>query len=158
MAGGAVSSVYVKRLMGELKRISSAPPSNVRLVSTDEINHWVVEIRGAQDTLFAGEVFTLRLRFPNNYPFEAPEAVFLGSPPLHPHVYSNGHICLSILYQQWSPALSTESLCLSLLSMLSSCSKKERPPGDLSYVARAGNKSPKETEWQFHGKIPEETD
>ena len=34
----------------------------------------------------------------NKQPIEAPEVIFLGKTPDHEHVYSNGFICMSILY------------------------------------------------------------
>ena len=53
------------------------------------------------------------------------QVIFTGDHiPVHPHVYSNGHICLSILTEDWSPALSVQSVCLSIVSMLSSCKEK----------------------------------
>lgn len=62
--------------------------------------------------------------FNNNYPIESPEVIFVGDVPVHEHIYSNGHICISILYDQWSPALTVSSVCLSILSMLSSSKQK----------------------------------
>ncbi|KAJ2781134.1 ubiquitin-conjugating enzyme E2 W [Coemansia interrupta] len=149
----ASPALRAKRLLAELKRMHALPKASeqpaVRLLPSDDLDQWSVQVRGADATLYEGETFTLRLTFPPSYPYEAPEVVFTGGHiPVHPHVYSNGHICLSILYHQWSPALSVESLCLSILSMLSSCTAKERPPGDKAYVARA--RSPKNVNWWFH--------
>lgn len=74
--------------------------------------------------------------------------------PVHPHIYSNGHICLSVLSSgnggDYSPALTAGSLALSIRSMLASCVAKERPPGDKEYCSRAAGRSPKETRWEFH--------
>ncbi|KAI5694869.1 hypothetical protein M8J75_007073 [Diaphorina citri] len=79
-----------------------------------------------------------------------PVVTFVGNNiPVHPHVYSNGHICLSILTDDWSPALSVQSVCLSIVSMLSSCKEKKRPPDNTFYV-RTCNKNPKKTKWWYH--------
>lgn len=41
---------------------------------------------------------SLKFVFEENYPIEAPEVTFLGKMPDHEHIYSNGFICMSILY------------------------------------------------------------
>ncbi len=148
-----MSLIFTKRLTKELKDLSTSPPAGITIdkVKESDLRQWTLKLQGAQGTLYQDEEFTLQFKFSNNYPLESPEVIFVGTIPVHPHIYSNGHICLSILYDQWTPALTVASVCLSIQSMLSSCQTKERPVDNDRYVAHA-TKSPKETVWNFHGK------
>jgi len=110
---------------------------------------WIVTVKGADGTFYAGETFRLQFTFSNEYPIESPEVVFLHPPPTHPHIYTNGHICLSILYDGWSPALRVDTVCMSILSMLSSAESKSPPPDNDSYVRNCAP-NPKLTRWVFH--------
>ena len=105
---------------------------------------------GPVSTLYEGETYRLQFKFGMTYPFDSPEVVFVGdSIPVHQHIYSNGHICLSILTDDWSPALSVESVCLSIISMLASAKDKVRPSDDGFYV-KTCSKNPKKTRWWYH--------
>ncbi|KAI9502277.1 hypothetical protein GGI25_001564 [Coemansia spiralis] len=146
-----LTALSTKRLMRELNQLIKNPPSShVRLLSHETLDKWKIQIIGADETLYADEKYILQFKFPNDYPLESPEVVFVGDcVPVHPHIYSNGHICLSILYQQWSPALTAEAVCISILSMLSSCTQKKPPKRDAIYVKRTKTASPKKTSWRF---------
>ncbi|KAE8704196.1 Ubiquitin-conjugating enzyme 15 [Hibiscus syriacus] len=109
---------------------------------------WIIEVNGAPGTLFANETYQLQVDFPEHYPLEAPQVIFVPPAPLHPHIYSNGHVCLDILYDSWSPAMTVNSICISILSMLSSSTAKQRPADNDRYVKNCRNgSSPKETRW-----------
>lgn len=142
-----------KRLQKELQSIQKDPPVGVRIDETkfgESLREWIVDLDGAEGTLYAGEHFQLMFKFGSRYPFESPQVYFTGDHiPVHPHVYSNGHICLSILTEDWSPALSVQAVCLSVVSMLSSCKEKRLPPDNVFYV-KTCSKNPKKTRWWYH--------
>ena len=154
MSDGAGAAAHtrtaIRRLQKELGELNSDAALPGFLVSQDSLDVWFIEFAGAENTLFANEHYTLRFVFPQDYPIEAPEVVFMQPTPLHPHVYTNGHICLSILYDSWSPALTVRSICLSILSMLSSAEEKKLPPDNDRYVRTCKGRSPKRTRWDFH--------
>lgn len=66
--------------------------------------HSSVSIEGAEGSIYEGETFQLQFLFNDKYPFDSPTVQFVGKNiPEHSHVYSNGHICLSILTDDWTP-------------------------------------------------------
>ncbi|XP_045558804.1 probable ubiquitin-conjugating enzyme E2 W-B isoform X1 [Salmo salar] len=151
--GVSIMASMQKRLQKELMALQNDPPPGMTLNEKsvqNTITQWIVDMEGATGTLYEGEKFQLLFKFSGRYPFDSPQVMFMGENiPVHPHVYSNGHICLSILTEDWSPALSVQSVCLSIISMLSSCKEKRRPP-DNSFYVKTCNKNPKKTKWWYH--------
>ncbi|TNV75238.1 hypothetical protein FGO68_gene11179 [Halteria grandinella] len=117
-------------------------------VLDDSWMKWHIKFTGAEGTVYAGEPYCLQFKFNNEYPIDSPEVIFVGTPPKHEHIYSNGFICLSILYSEWSPALKVSSVCMSILSMMSSAKEKKGPPNDSS-SGLSHYKSPKDVSWMF---------
>ena len=69
---------------------------------------------------------------------------------MHPHVYSNGIICLDLLDKAgWSPVQNVESVCMSLQSMLTGNTKNERPEGNEIFV-RSNTRRPRDIQFDFH--------
>ncbi|PWN25662.1 UBC-like protein [Jaminaea rosea] len=143
-----------KRLAKELSDLrSGALPTGCTILQADDLQTWIFQIETLGETVFKGERFALRFRFDDQYPIESPEVVFVVSDgwkaPEASHVYSNGHLCLSILGDEWSPVMSVSSVLLSIQSMLASQKQKERPPDNDRYMKHAPL-SPKDSRFVYH--------
>ena len=123
-------------------QIQQSLPPGLTLASADNLQEWLMDIQVLDlNPIYQNAIYRLRFRFSASYPIEAPEVTFIMSSepsrtiPLHPHIYSNGIICLDLLGSQgWSPVQNVESVCMSIQSMLTGNSKAERPPGDEEFV------------------------
>ena len=72
---------------------------------------------GPDDSPYTGGVYFLNIPFPTDYPFKPPKVTFT-TRIYHPNINSNGSICLDILKDQWSPALTISKVLLSISSLL----------------------------------------
>ncbi|KAJ6262723.1 Ubiquitin-conjugating enzyme [Drechslerella dactyloides] len=136
-----------KRLQKELNNIHKPLPPGISIASTPDFTNWKMDIQVLDNNpLYADQIYRLNFKFSQSYPIEAPEVTFIKEEgrdiPMHPHIYSNGVICLDLLGSNWSPVQNVESVCMSIQSMLTSNTKNERPPGDDAFV-RSGYRSPR---------------
>lgn len=74
-------------------------------------------VMGPEKSAYEGGVFFLNVNFPTDYPFKPPKVQFT-TKIYHCNVNSNGSICLDILKDQWSPALTISKVLLSISSLL----------------------------------------
>ena len=110
----------LKRIKKELDEILTDPPNNCSagLENKDDFFTWKATIHGPHDTPYANGIYQLSITFPSRYPFLPPKILF-DTKIYHPNINSSGSICLDILKQEWSPALTISKVLLSICSLLS---------------------------------------
>ena len=108
-----------ERIRREIEQTKLDPPANCSAgpITDDNIRAWTATIMGPAGSPYAGGVFTLYIDIPNEYPFRAPKIIF-NTKIYHPNINQAGAICLDILKDQWSPALTISKVLLSICSLL----------------------------------------
>lgn len=91
-------------------------------------NHITGTLRGPEGTPYEGGLFIVDIVIPKDYPFTPPKMKFK-TKLWHPNVSSQtGAICLDILKDQWSPALTIKTTLLSLQALM--CTPEPSDPQD----------------------------
>ena len=108
----------LRRINKELLDLKNTPPDNCSAgPKGDDLFNWGATIIGPENSPFQGGIFNLSIYFPTDYPFKPPK-VFFDTRIYHPNINKNGGICLDILKESWSPALTISKLLLSICSLL----------------------------------------
>jgi ubiquitin-protein ligase len=119
-----------KRLYNELKQYKNDPNYFYSVgILKDNILLWEFIIIGPSDSLYEGGTFKGEIKFPNNYP-NSPPIVKFTSDIIHPNIYKNGEVCISILHEgideynyestseRWNPSHGVNTIMMSIVSML----------------------------------------
>ena len=109
----------LKRIQKELSDLQRDPPANCSAGPSEDndMYTWTATIMGPDESPYQGGIFFLNIQFPTDYPFKPPKVAFT-TRIYHPNINANGSICLDILKDQWSPALTISKVLLSISSLL----------------------------------------
>ena len=118
----------MKRINEEYNEIKKNPMTTfgitVGLPDKENLFEWICSIIGPKDSFYRGGIFFLKIKFPDNYPLEKPEIVFL-TPIYHLNVQyltgkvsPLGHICINSL-NKWKPEYKLQKILPEIFSFFS---------------------------------------
>jgi len=125
MPPGLSSGMTLKRINREIADLKKEDLGGMSL-EPDESNlfHWKASIPGPEGSPYEGGVFNLNVELCEDYPFSAPKVTF-ATRIYHMNISDRGHVCIDVLKQNWSPALSLYKVLLSLSSLLTDPNPKD---------------------------------
>jgi len=111
--------MLIRRISKELSDLIREPLQNCSAYPVDNNNLliWKATINGPSNTPYENGLFHLNVEFPENYPYKPPKVNFI-TKIYHCNINSKGGICLDILKNEWSPALTISKILLSISSLL----------------------------------------
>ncbi|CAF4026345.1 unnamed protein product [Adineta steineri] len=138
-------------LTKQLKEMEKDPPPLCQaqpLDSSKDMFNWTATIHGPQGTPFQDGIFHLAIRFPTDFPFKPPRIRFT-TRVYHPNISSQGDICLDILQDKWSPALTIRTVLLSICSLLTDPNTEHGLENEILHIYRTNKKKYEENarEW-----------
>jgi ubiquitin-conjugating enzyme E2 D/E len=139
----------IRRIQKEVEEFKKDAPENCSAgPRTDNMYIWDGMIMGPSESPFAGGVYALEIHFPSEYPFKPPKVMFK-TKIYHPNISEAGHICLDILKDQWSPALTISKVLISIGSLLTDPNPKDPLCPDIAnqYIQDKGSYEETAREW-----------
>ncbi len=121
-----------RRIAKEQENLIKDPPSNCAAGPIgDDLFNWEATIFAPDDSPYAGGVFKLHVLFPVDYPYHPPKIRFI-TKIYHPNINNSGGICLDILKDQWSPALTISKVLLSICILMNAPNPDDPLNGDIA--------------------------
>ncbi|CAE6437820.1 unnamed protein product [Rhizoctonia solani] len=115
---GRPTGMTLKRIQKEMKDLQNEDTGGITLTPSDHsLFEWTGTLPGPEGSVYEGGEFHVEITLPSDYPFHSPR-LRLKTKIYHMNINDQGGICLDILKNAWSPALSLYKVMLSLSSLL----------------------------------------
>jgi len=111
------------RAQKDIAEFSTVPGITVFFPDPNNIMSFVVMIKPS-DGLYKSAEFKFSVNIPTSYPYDPPK-VLCETPIYHPNIDTEGHVCLNILREDWTPVLNLGSVLFGLMTLF-----LEPNPGD----------------------------
>ncbi|KAK0477727.1 ubiquitin-conjugating enzyme/RWD-like protein [Armillaria luteobubalina] len=118
------SAMSLKRIHREIVDVQKEDLGDIKLAPTDDLHLWKGSLPGPEGSVYEGGSFDVDIVLAQDYPFTAPRVVFK-TRIYHMNISDQGNICIDILKNTWSPALSLFKVMLSLSSLLTDPNPKD---------------------------------
>ena len=118
-----ISRATAKRLIKDIKELKKEPLTGIYYVHDEhDILKGQAMIIGPEDTPYYGGYYLFKFSFPDDYPHSPPKLTFCtndGYTRMHPNLYKNGKVCLSLL-NSWQGQDATDAWtgCQTISSVL----------------------------------------
>lgn len=141
----------INKELNEINNTSSRDHQNLIYSVAPCVNdlfHWEGYIFGPQGSPYQEGAFKIDIKFTENYPFKAPTITFK-TRIFHPNIDPNGTICLDILKDKWSPALTIPRVLMSITSLLTDPNPNDplQPEAAAIYIDNVHNFNRIAKEW-----------
>lgn len=139
----------LKRIHKELKSLEKEESTDYQAnPKTDNMFEWQASINGPEYSPYGGGGFFLDINFPADYPFKPPKVKFM-TKIYHCNVDDSGGICLPMLKDEWSPALTIVKVLQNIYTLLNTPNLESPLKPDVAELYNSDRKKHDDTaeEW-----------
>lgn len=115
-----MNSKAAMRLKNEFASLSNDPICNSTIILENEnsLFSWILIMQGPEGTPYDSGIFKMQFKFPDNYPFKAPDVKFLTT-IYHPNIkLDTGEICQDVFASSWAPTQKVHDILEKIVTML----------------------------------------
>lgn len=134
-----ISKQTAKRLIKDIKQLQKDPIEGIYYIHDDkDMLKGTALIIGPSDTPYEDGYYLFKFIFPTDYPFTPPKVTYHtndGITRMHPNLYKNGKVCLSVLNtwngDSWTSCQTISSILVVLRSILTTGPLSHEPGIDV---------------------------